>query len=175
MTDAQWSEWIPVYRESDMPRDKGVVGEWEGDDGRISSEIKLWKVRYKSDRRTVIAFRYKKEQPESGTSEPDEEAEIQEHYESLTKQGKSRTADTFLLDAVNLLNERGKQYDQPDGERSMERAVNAMNEITGRDLTEAEGWLLMSLVERVRQYSANGYHKDSAEDAVTYGALERNQ
>lgn len=86
--------------------------------------------------------------------------------------GGPRKAENFLMQAAELLAERGKQYDQPDGERSMGKTIGAFNIITGRDLTEAEGWLIMTLLKRVRQYSGQGYHKDSAEDGVTYGALE---
>lgn len=83
-----------------------------------------------------------------------------------------RTAEAFLHQAAALMAERGKEYDKPTGERSTGKAVHAFNAITGRDLSEAEGWLLMSLVKRVRQYSTPKYHKDSAEDAVAYAALE---
>ena len=86
--------------------------------------------------------------------------------------GGPRKAESFLHQAADLMAERGKQYDQPGGERSMGKAVAALNAITGRDLTEAEGWLLMSLVKRVRQHTGAGYHQDSAEDAVAYAALE---
>jgi hypothetical protein len=82
-----------------------------------------------------------------------------------------RKAGDFLAQASSLMQERGKQYDQPGGERSMGRAIKAFNVITGSDLTEYEGWLLMSLLKRVRQCSGP-YHKDSAEDAVAYAALE---
>jgi len=84
----------------------------------------------------------------------------------------SRTAEAFLHEAAELMAERGKQYDQEGGERSMGKTVKAFNAITGKDLTEPEGWLLMSLLKRVRQHSGAGYHKDSAEDAVAYAALE---
>ena len=84
----------------------------------------------------------------------------------------ARTAEQFLSQASDLMVERGKQYDQPSGERSMGKTIAAFNAITGRELTEAEGWLLMSLVKRVRQFSNKGYHQDSAEDAVAYAALE---
>ena len=83
-----------------------------------------------------------------------------------------RTAEAFLHEAAELMAERGKQYDQEGGERSMGKTVKAFNAITGKDLTESEGWLLMSLLKRVRQHSGAGYHKDSAEDAVAYAALE---
>jgi|SRR5690554_1725601 len=82
-----------------------------------------------------------------------------------------RTAPDFLHQAAELMAERGKQYDQPQGERSMGRAVAAFNAITGRELDEYEGWLLMGLLKSVRQYSG-GYHRDSAEDKVAYAALE---
>jgi hypothetical protein len=83
-----------------------------------------------------------------------------------------RSAGQFLHQAAELMAERGKEYDKPNGERSTGKAVHAFNAITGRDLTEAEGWLFMSLVKRVRQYSSPKYHKDSAEDGVAYAALE---
>jgi hypothetical protein len=86
--------------------------------------------------------------------------------------GEPRTAEAFLHEAAELMTERGKQYDQEGGERSMGKTVKAFNAITGKDLTESEGWLLMSLLKRVRQHSGAGYHKDSAEDAVAYAALE---
>lgn len=101
---------------------------------------------------------------------PDEEEAWQAKERQLI--GGPRTAENFLHQAAELMAERGKQYDQPGGERSMGKAVAALNAITGRDLTEAEGWLLMSLVKRVRQHSGAGYHQDSAEDAVAYAALE---
>ena len=91
---------------------------------------------------------------------------------SATEGQLPRTAEQFLHQAAELMAERGKEYDKPSGERSMGNAVVAFNAITGRDLSEHEGWLLMSLVKRVRQYSTPNYHKDSAEDAVAYAALE---
>ena len=81
------------------------------------------------------------------------------------------TAETFLHRAADLMAERGKQYDQPAGERSMGRAVAAFNAVTGRELTEAEGWLLMLMVKQVRQWQRPGFHRDSAEDGVAYAAL----
>lgn len=45
----------------------------------------------------------------------------------------------FLQDSMNTLEQRGKDYDQDNGERSMGKAVIAFNAITGKQLTEAEG------------------------------------
>jgi hypothetical protein len=67
---------------------------------------------------------------------------------------------------------RAKEYDQPEGERSMGKTVEAFNSITGRDLTEAEGWLFMEILKNVRMFQAPGYHADSAEDCIAYAALK---
>uniref|UniRef100_UPI001FC9C8C0 hypothetical protein n=1 Tax=Pseudomonas sichuanensis TaxID=2213015 RepID=UPI001FC9C8C0 len=56
----------------------------------------------------------------------------------------------FLQAAIDVQAERGKQYDAPDGTRSMVKTVQAFNAITGHNLTEAEGWLLMQIVKDVR-------------------------
>lgn len=80
-------------------------------------------------------------------------------------------APDFLQRAQDLMIERGKQYDKPEGERSMASTVTAFNAITGRDLTESEGWLLMLLLKQVRQWQRASFHRDSAEDAVSYAAL----
>lgn len=81
-------------------------------------------------------------------------------------------ATDFLDRASALLTERGKQYDSDGGERSMAQTVRAFNAITGRDIREDEGWLLMLLLKQVRQYQTLGkFHRDSAEDAVSYAAL----
>ena len=78
----------------------------------------------------------------------------------------------FLRRAAEIMDERGKQYDKPDGERSMGKCVTAFNAITGRDLTEAEGWLLLQVLKDVRQWQRPGFHKDSAEDGIAYSALK---
>lgn len=79
----------------------------------------------------------------------------------------------FLQAAIDTQAERGKQYDSPEGERSMGRTVQAFNAITGRDLTEAEGWLLLQTLKDVRQWqNPDKYHHDSALDGVAYASLK---
>lgn len=79
----------------------------------------------------------------------------------------------FLQAAIDTQAERGKQYDSPEGERSMGRTVAAFNAITGRDLTEAEGWLLLQVLKDVRQWqNPDKYHHDSALDGVAYASLK---
>jgi hypothetical protein len=94
-----------------------------------------------------------------------------EHYDEPPAIEYTRTAEQFLSQAADLLIERGKQYDKPDGERSMGSTVKAFNAITNKTLSESEGWLFMSILKRVRQFQGP-YHKDSAEDSVSYAALE---
>lgn len=79
----------------------------------------------------------------------------------------------YLGRAQALMLERGKEYDKPEGERSMGRAVKAFNAITGHHLSEAEGWLLMQVLKDVRQWQNPGrFHQDSAEDGIAYSALK---
>ena len=80
-------------------------------------------------------------------------------------------AQQLLNKAQALMEQRGKQYDQPGGERSMGRAVDAFNAITGQGMREAEGWLLMALLKMVRDQSRQVPHADSIEDLVAYAAL----
>jgi len=79
----------------------------------------------------------------------------------------------FLQSAIDVQAERGATYDKPTGERSMGATVTAFNAITGRDLSEAEGWLLLQTLKDVRQWqNPSKYHHDSALDGVAYSALK---
>jgi len=79
--------------------------------------------------------------------------------------------ETLLQNALDLLAERGKQYDSPSGERSMGRTIAAFNAITGRELTEAEGMLILALLKMVRDRQREKGHVDSCEDLIAYCAL----
>ena len=78
----------------------------------------------------------------------------------------------ILNQAVEHQRQRAATYDSPEGERSMGRAVAAFNAITGRELSEPEGWLLLQVLKDVRLFTRPGYHADSAEDCVAYAALK---
>ena len=82
------------------------------------------------------------------------------------------TAQSILNAAAGHMQARAATYDKPDGERSMAQTVQAFNAITGRDLSEAEGWLLLQLLKDVRLFQRPGYHADSAEDCIAYAALK---
>lgn len=81
------------------------------------------------------------------------------------------SAESFLNQAASTMQQRGKDYDQPTGERSMGRTVTAFNAITGHSLTEQDGWEFMLILKQVRQWSTPKYHEDSAVDSVAYAAL----
>ena len=80
-------------------------------------------------------------------------------------------APDILKRASDIMDERAKQYDSPQGERSMGKAVAAFNAITGQSLSEANGWLLMALLKMVRDNTTDKPHEDSLHDLVAYGAL----
>lgn len=81
-------------------------------------------------------------------------------------------APELLGRAAALMYERGKTYDEPEGERSMGKAVTAFNAITGHTITESEGWLLLQVLKDVRLFTRSAYHQDSAEDCIAYAALK---
>lgn len=80
-------------------------------------------------------------------------------------------AQDFLAAAQSHMADRAKTYDRPDGERSMARTVAAFNAVTGHNLSESDGWMLMMLLKAVRLTQRATYHADSAEDLVAYAAL----
>lgn len=81
------------------------------------------------------------------------------------------SAPELLQRAAQHMTDRAATYDQPEGERSMGKTVAAFNAVTGRNLTEAEGWLLLDILKQVRLFQRPGYHADSAEDHIAYAAL----
>ena len=81
------------------------------------------------------------------------------------------TAPQFLNRALTVQTQRATQYDQPGGERSMDKVIAMFNAAKGDDiLTPADGWLLQVLLKVVRS-EANGPHEDSCLDLVSYASL----
>lgn len=81
------------------------------------------------------------------------------------------TAPALLDAAAGHMRDRAATYDKPGGERSMGKTVEAFNAITGRDLRESEGWLLMALLKMARSETRAEPHRDSIEDLVAYSGL----
>ena len=84
------------------------------------------------------------------------------------------TAAPALLDAAaGHMKARAATYDAPEGERSMGRAVSALNALLGREaLSESEGWLLLQLLKDARDRTRPVAHRDSLEDCIAYAALK---
>ncbi|WP_458068678.1 DUF6378 domain-containing protein [Rhodanobacter sp. BL-MT-08] len=77
---------------------------------------------------------------------------------------------SILVDASDTITERGKQRDQPTGERSMGRCVQAFNAIYGTTLTEQQGWQFMALLKIARS-SSGAFRLDDFVDQAGYAAL----
>ena len=82
-----------------------------------------------------------------------------------------KAPDILKKSAQHML-DRATTYDKPEGERSMAKTVQAFNAITGRDITTAEGWLMLAVLKQVRAFQNPGKpHVDSLEDGLAYLAL----
>ena len=79
-------------------------------------------------------------------------------------------ASQFANRACVLLEDRGKERDQPDGERSMARCVRTFNAMTGHELSVEDGWLFMVYLKHARMRGGS-FRLDDYEDAVSYEAL----
>jgi hypothetical protein len=84
---------------------------------------------------------------------------------------KAVTAPDFLRAGAQHMEDRAATYDKPEGERSMARTVAAFNAITGHEVTEEQGWMLMGLLKMVRSQQGD-YKADNYEDGAAYFALQ---
>ena len=86
------------------------------------------------------------------------------------KEEPTMTASDFLGAALSHMEDRASTYDNPTGERSMGRTVEAFNAITGHKLTEEQGYLFMCLLKQVRSQQGK-YKSDNYEDLTAYASL----
>jgi hypothetical protein len=77
-------------------------------------------------------------------------------------------APDVLRTAADTMEARGRLRDSGE-ERSMARTVNAFNALTGRNLTETEGWIFMVMLKLGREQSA--HDPDNYVDGTAYMAL----
>lgn len=80
------------------------------------------------------------------------------------------SANAILSDAEKTIGQRATDYDKPEGERSVAHCVRIFNAITGRNLTEFEGWLFMDALKTARMM-ANPKKLDTHVDKAAYAAL----
>lgn len=83
-----------------------------------------------------------------------------------------------LREAAATVEQRGIERDTGGGEqpqeRSMARTVAAFNALTGRDLSEREGWLFMQILKASRAIASAAncrYNEDDYLDGAAYVAL----
>lgn len=79
-------------------------------------------------------------------------------------------APDILTRAAQHIADRAASRDQPQGERSMARAVGAFNALTGHTLSERDGWLFMVALKAARA-TAGAHNPDDYEDGAAYFAL----
>lgn len=77
---------------------------------------------------------------------------------------------TIIDNGAKTLGDRGQLRDQPQGERSMAAVVRVWNALTGKDMTEAEGWEFMIALKLVRARQGK-FHEDDYIDMVGYSGL----
>ena len=79
-------------------------------------------------------------------------------------------AKVTLQKALKHMEDRAQTYDKPEGERSMEKTVEAFKAITGIEMTEEQGWLFMTTLKAVRAQQGM-FKADNYEDGAAYFAL----
>lgn len=78
-------------------------------------------------------------------------------------------APELLRESADLIESRAAERDV-DEERSMCRAVAAFNTLTGNDLAETDGWLLLAVLKLARA-TAGKFQPDDLKDCAAYVAL----
>ena len=82
-----------------------------------------------------------------------------------------KKASDYLREAAQVIEERGKLRDMPDGERSMKRAVEAYTVLRGPVMeSELDGWLFLCVLKLARA-TAGKPHTDDYTDLSGYAAL----
>lgn len=80
-------------------------------------------------------------------------------------------ADEILRQAADIIEERGKLRDTPEGERSMARAVAAYTALRGKAMeSELDGLVFMCVLKLARATAGESYLDDYS-DLAGYAAL----
>lgn len=81
------------------------------------------------------------------------------------------SAPDLLKRAAQHMEDRAAARDQPNGERSMKRTVEAFNALCGTSLSERDGWLFMAVLKAARATASPTGMQDDYEDGAAYFAL----
>jgi len=82
----------------------------------------------------------------------------------------SKTAEDILNEAAAVMNARASQRDVPK-ERSMARIVTTFNALTGKQLSEHDGWMFMVVLKLARASNGKKVNIDDYLDGAAYIAL----
>lgn len=80
------------------------------------------------------------------------------------------SASEILVGAADAIDNRASQRDHENGERSMARTVAAFNALTGHQLSELDGWVLLAILKFARGQGGKPVLDDYV-DAAAYAAL----
>jgi hypothetical protein len=78
-------------------------------------------------------------------------------------------APDLLREAADLIDQRAAERDVA-AERSMSRTIAAFNTLTGNELTETNGWLLLAILKLARA-TGGKFQPDDLKDCAAYVAL----
>lgn len=98
-------------------------------------------------------------------------AKVKPAVEAASEPAKKPTATSVLATAHKTMEERGKQYDSPEGERSFDKVAQAYSAVSGKQLAGSDVALILALVKIVRDQTGKNPHEDSLVDLVAYAAL----
>jgi len=90
-------------------------------------------------------------------------------HKELFDMDEKKLATDFLDNATDAIGARASERDT-EQERSMERCIRAFNEMTGRNLSTEDGWLMMCFLKMSRM-RAGSYREDDYVDLIGYSAL----
>jgi hypothetical protein len=76
----------------------------------------------------------------------------------------------FIKQAMQILEDRAKDRDTPQGERSMKRAVAIFKARTDVELSEYQGWIFIQCLKHARE-AQGAYSLDDTVDDIGYAAL----
>lgn len=98
-------------------------------------------------------------------------AKVKPAVKAASEATKKPTATSVLTSAKETMEERGKQYDSPEGERSFDKVAQAYSAVSGKQLAGSDVALILALVKIVRDQTGKNPHEDSLVDLVAYAAL----
>lgn len=91
-------------------------------------------------------------------------------FDELEASVRTLSAADILQQAAATVEQRGKDYNAPGGERSMKATVDAFNIIRGTALSTADGWAFMVCLKMIRA-KQSPQKTDSHLDGAAYLAL----